>query len=740
MNNEVKELKGTFKSFIKKDGDKWGLIYFQPENEKSKIVIYAVAPLPMCHVDYEILVQPNNRNYRLLEFKPYKKENTQIDWVEFFKNHIKGVGQKSAEKINEIYGAKIFDLINFYEDNEEELKNNLTTSQIEGFKDFWKIPRNQKTIKELLGKTGEADMSSISFFYNNNLEILYNKLLEIHDNDESIDFVKFYTKNQPYILYTKYNLNLLLVDQFALLLKYSKSFPERVKAYLKFIIQEKERDNSTLLPATEIFVDLQTKTEIESPILKEILIDLCNQGYLFYYNKNGKDYFSLGSTRKKEFFIYEFLEKINNQPPKIFDSLDSSKLNDLSKKQQEAYLSFLKENILIITGGPGTGKTHLINKLNQTLKLNRYKNENDYVILAPTGRAATNISNKIKSKVKTIHSFLRIPTDLEEPEYDEDRELIKVLIIDEFSMVNLNIFEKLLRSCPNLEKLVLIGDIDQLPAIGPGNLLENLLLSNKFSATYLVDYFRSDSKTIWEHFNSIKKEGELPKFHKGIVDLYEFNDLTLTDQLVDLYSKKLQKTDLENLILLCPTYKGNEGLINLNNLIQNKINPQGRVVHTYKKLGQTIEFRVGDKVIQLENRINDEIYNGDFGRIVAVDEGTSSKAKDKKIKIEFNQGHENKTIVYTREEFYNQIALGYGVTVHKFQGSEINNVIFLVHPKHNFMLTKKMLYTGTSRAKKYLAIVTTNKSDYREINLKNEVYKKEILTNLELFLKGEKWN
>ncbi|VEU70046.1 ATP-dependent DNA helicase [Mycoplasmopsis glycophila] len=736
MNNEGKKLVGLFVKILSQVQDKWALLSFKDEENNKIWTIFAGGVAPKLRTYYEIEIVPNTtkykNNFKLVKYVPVSKPHKEVDWEDFLSKNIAGIGKKTAEKIFNAFGIKIWSLLNDVETNKEQLLSVLTETQLNSFIKFYENKNNKENIHSLLDNSHEV-VSKAKFFYENNLVELYQKLLAIWEKEPHKDLVEYYTHNNPYILYFKYNFKLEEVDSFALLLNWSITSEQRVKAYIKHIMTELENDNSTIIQIDKLFHNMQQYFDLPFIELEQLIFEQIDNRFLITKDIYGKFYCTLNSTYEKELFIKDKLTELSNSKIYLLNSLDPKQLKNLSSNQQEAYEHFLLNNVSIITGGPGTGKTFLIDKIFQTLKNNKYTNLNDFAILAPTGRAASNVSSKIDGKVKTIHSFLRISSDDDFIPTDIDKEDIKVLIIDEFSMVNLNIFYKLLTVCENLEKIVLIGDVDQLPAIGPGNLLEDLIKSNKFPTTYLKEYFRSDSKTIWEHFNSIKT-GKLAQFEQGVVEEYICDKFDFTNSLVDLYCERLKEKDLDDITILCPTYKGEEGLININNKIQEKINPNGQIVYKYKRKNVQVNFKINDKIIQLENRIEEEISNGDFGYIKDI---VQLPDKTKIIKVLFKNNDEEKIVDYTETEFNQQIGLGYGVTVHKFQGSEIDEVIFVVHPKHDFMLSKKMLYTATSRPKEKLFIATTNENAYKNIQQKNLINKEMILTNLSSFLKGD---
>ncbi|MGV2392622.1 UNVERIFIED_CONTAM: AAA family ATPase [Campylobacter lari] len=239
-----------------------------------------------------------------------------------------------------------------------------------------------------------------------------------------------------------------------------------------------------------------------------------------------------------------------------------------SEEQKNAFEKALLNPISIISGYPGTGKSFIINAIYQTLISNKAYKTDDIAILTPTGRAATILSEKTNCDVRTIHSFLKLSKDdnlVEAFEFEKDT---KVLIIDEFSMVNLHVFHILLSVCNKVEKIVFVGDENQLPCIGPGNILEDIIKSNKFPVSRLNEIFRTDKQDIFEHFKAINNS-KTPVLISDSVNFIEQNSLDFLNNIVDLYAEKVEKYNgMNDVIILLPTYKGTSGIDNINKAIQ----------------------------------------------------------------------------------------------------------------------------------------------------------------------------
>ncbi|UUD36217.1 AAA family ATPase [Mycoplasmopsis citelli] len=732
------KLKGSFVKFLKGGkGSNWALLMFKPDNGSKTIVLYARNNVPNLYVQYEISFKNNSKysHNKLLESYIPIANTQDINWEEYFFKHVPSIGKTTAKKVNEKWGNEIFNLVKDTKQNYAELSEILSDRQIESFKNYYE--QNTHQVDSLMVLNSEND---IKFFYSNSMQSFYEKLLNLIKTKES--FIEMFQVKSPYSLYFDYELDLSDVDRFALLLDSTyqndknQFSNDRFEAYVDFLLKDKESNNSTLINIAEVAKDVAGILNFEKEDIIERFKFLIAHKKVRFRQVGEISYLTRNSTYEKEKLILSKITQINSKKSMNLNCNISEEFNTLSNEQKDAFLNFLNFNISVVSGGPGTGKSYLIKFINKTLQENGLENLKDYYILTPTGRASSNISLKINEQCKTIHSMLRI--DKNERGINEETlealKKVKVVVVDEFSMVNVNIFSKLLSSCPNLEKIILIGDVEQLPAIGPGNLLEEIISFNLAKTTFLEKNFRTESKEIVQHFSAIKYN-QLPVFKKSIVDLYQFNSNTFLSDITNLFLEEVKKFSLDNVILLAPSYKGSVGITNLNNEIQKQLNPNSEIIYTIKKFQDEINFKIGDRVIQLENRVADDIYNGDIGYIKGLIIDNNKKTKT--IVVEFKRNANVINVKYSEMEFREQINLAYAITVHKFQGSETDSVIFAINPQYKFMTTKKLIYTATSRAIRHLSIATNVNCDYLDILVENSANKENILTNFRYILQGE---
>ncbi len=374
---------------------------------------------------------------------------------------------------------------------------------------------------------------------------------------------------------------------------------------------------------------------------------------------------------------------------------------ELSEKQRQAVEMVNEHNVCIITGGPGTGKTTIIKTIIDIYKSNGKK----VVLSAPTGRAAKRMTEATGEEASTLHRLLeigKISEDKPDPELciapiDGD-----IVIIDEMSMVDIFLMNYVVKSLYKGTKLILVGDIDQLPSVGPGCVLKDIIDSNKIPYIKLNKIFRQalkskiivNSHKVNEGINFIEDENK-----EETVNDFEFIEIKSSSEIInkilEIYNDKVQ--------IITPSKKGDLGTKNLNKIIQGKFNPQS-IMKNEKKFGEVI-FREGDKIMQTKNNydimwkksseISSGIFNGEMGIIEKIDEASGE------IKIRFD---DDKFAFYGYQDL-DQIEHSFAITVHKSQGSEFSEVIIPVYQAAPMLLTRNLLYTGMTRAKDKLTMV-----------------------------------
>ncbi len=381
----------------------------------------------------------------------------------------------------------------------------------------------------------------------------------------------------------------------------------------------------------------------------------------------------------------------------------------LDKIQVDAVMMALNHNITIINGGPGTGKTSIIKAIIENLKTNY--NKEDILLLAPTGKAAKILRDKSQYYASTIHKALMWDAHTNRFDYNQTNPLTqKILIIDEFSMVDIWLLQQLLNALPELEKLIIVGDEQQLESVLPGSVLRDLLSRKIFNITKLKKIYRQGQGS------GILKLSNLILGHQAIseVDLLrnqcffkELSNQAALQEITNKYCQLVAKYDINSVQILAPVYNGVCGIDAINRQVQNAINPLREQIQVMIGMHN---YRVGDKVMHLKNRKDNGLFNGDFGFIVAID--TSAKS----VALKFGDISVN----YKYSDFSIHVTLAYAISIHKAQGSESKCVLIPLLTDYYKMLNKKIIYTAITRASEELYLFGHLKA--LNIAIKNNYY------------------
>jgi len=645
---------------------------------------------------------------RQFEVKSFEEARpaTENGVIRFLQSSIKGVGEKTASIMVEEYGVEVLDVL---DDDPEELLSIKGISK-KKLKDIIESWSKQREIKNLL-----------VFLQTHNVPTTFaGKIFHLYGAQAEKKL-----RDNPYDLaYEIRGVGFKTADAMAMKLGFAPDCAQRLEAAIvyymftycergghMFILKDKLlADVAKMLDAGDFnklelaLYALEEKKRVRIEDLEEQ--HLSDAVYLmhFYHHENE-------ITQR----LYQLIshptpvsrKKIDKTLPRVEDKLGFT----LSEEQREAVFDACSNKVFIITGGPGTGKTTITKAIMLTLKELGLKIKQ----AAPTGRAAKRMAEATGHPSQTVHRLLQYQPD-GGFHYCEDQKLkADVLVIDEASMVDAHLFVSILRSLPHTCRLILVGDVNQLPSVGPGNVLGDLIHSHRVPCAVLTHIFRQAQESFIVVNAHRINQGKSPRHHPSQAPEADFFWIPqensakvqklILDSVCDRIPDRYGLDPLRDIQVLTPMHKGDVGTQALNIALQERLNPPSPHKPELKRKFAT--FREGDRVIQLRNNYDKEVFNGDLGWILEVDED------DHELFIEFDG---NQVVIEATE--LDELSLAYAVSVHKSQGSEYPAVVMPIVTQHFMLLQRNLLYTGLTRARELAVLIGSERAF--QIGLNND--------------------
>jgi len=494
-------------------------------------------------------------------------------------------------------------------------------------------------------------------------------------------------------------------DTIALKLGIAKDSLMRAQAGVRHTLQELGSEGHCALPDEDLVEQASRLLEIKAEIIKQAVTAELKTGNLIRDEIEGQSLIYLASLYRSEAGVAENLKRLaaggspwaSIDPGKAIVWVEDRTGISLSSSQAEAIKLALKSKVLVMTGGPGVGKTTLVNSILQIVTAKQV----EVLLCAPTGRAAKRLAEATGLVAKTIHRLLEFNPATGGFKRNKDNPLVAdLIVVDEASMIDVVLMNQLLRAIADPAVLILVGDVDQLPSVGPGSVLADIIASGLIATVRLTEIFRqAASSHIIVNAHRINK-GQMPlkqPDNKELTDFYLIpaeSPEEIKEKLIAVVCTRIPERfgldPIKDIQVLTPMNRGGLGTRSLNIDLQQRLNTSSGA--QISRFGST--FATGDKVIQLVNNYDKEVFNGDIGTIESIDSEESSLWIDfdsRRVRYDFND--------------LDELSLAYAATIHKSQGSEYPAVVIPLSTQHYVMLERNLLYTGVTRGKRLVVIV-----------------------------------
>lgn len=622
---------------------------------------------------------------------------------------IKGIGPTYARRLVDAFGLETLTILSQEPHRVLEVEG-IGAARARGIMQAWEAQRGMQDIMVFLQGHGIGAVLALKIYRFYGLDTIRR------------------VKDNPYALARDiYGVGFVLADRIAARLGISGDFPLRVQAGVLHVLKEFVDQGHCFVLFSALIRNAASLLRVGEGVIEDAVEKLAASGDVILEQTTSEEraHVYLADLYCAEQRVAEALHRLLSSPsvtlgggrksvpgstaePRELIGLTDLELIDqsfaiLEEEQQEAVRQALQQKVLVITGGPGTGKTTLLNSLLALLRRAKFS----FVLAAPTGRAAKRMAESAGEEAMTIHRLLEYNPHEGGFQRSEDRPLeADVVIIDEASMVDLALMDYLLSAIDRHSHLVLIGDVDQLPSVGPGSVLRDLIDSGMIPVVMLRRIFRQDRHSlIVANAHRILQGQSLvtqsDNSERDFILLARESEEEILQSLKELVKEKLPRTlnlaadEIAHAIqLLTPMHRGMLGTIQLNREMQSLLNPIGDSLQRGEIL-----LRANDKVMQLRNNYDKGIYNGDLGRITDIDR------KEGKVHVDFY----DKTVEYNDDEL-DEISLAYATSIHKSQGSEYPVVVIPLHMSHYMMLHRSILYTAVTRGKKRVVLVGSRRA------------------------------
>jgi exodeoxyribonuclease V alpha subunit len=640
---------------------------------------------------------------------------------------VKGIGPKYAKKIVDHFGDKTLDVIDRSVSHLSQVKG-IGPKRLALIREGWAESKGVRAIMVFLQSYGLGTARAVRIYKTY--------------GDTAIEQVRA----NPYRLSTDiWGIGFKIADDLALRLGIAKDSPVRVRAAVQYVLKEATGQGHVCLPEPALVEQVIALTDVSTDGAGEAIGALIVEGDLVRENaefgmRNAESQnrrvneSESNSAVHSEFHIPNsaliYLKPLHAAEVNVakavhallqgshpLPALDADKAVAwaeakmgiaFASRQRQAVAAACTKKVLVITGGPGTGKTTLVRAILDIFAAKRQR----ILLAAPTGRAAKRLGESTGREAKTIHRLLEFDAAVGGFRFGTDNPLdADLIVIDETSMVDLRLMNDLMKAVPAYACVIFVGDVDQLPSVGPGSVLADLIDSDVVPVVRLTEVHRQAAESWIVRAAHAINDGREPKSappNGGDFYVVEADEPgQVVEKIVTMAKDRIPARfgfdPFKDVQVLCPMNKTEVGVTNLNQVLQDALNPAGPGKKETKRYGTT--FRVGDKVLQTQNNYQREVFNGDIGRVVDLHE------LDQIVTVEFD----GRPVEYDFGDL-DELQLAYAVTIHKSQGSEYPAVLIPIHTQNFVMLQRNLIYTGVTRGRKLVVLVGSRKAVWIAVN------------------------